>query len=124
MAGYPDKPSGFGRVYREDTMTKLAITDNKGLHIIFDNGYTLSVQIGPGNYCHNRDMPMKDDFCGNVPDCDNAEIAIFDPDGEYVQLTESDDVRGWVDIDEIIDKASLLGRPNITSDEVIRLFGE
>ena len=35
MTGYPDKPSGFGRVYREDTMTDKNDTIRKQL----DNFY-------------------------------------------------------------------------------------
>ncbi len=31
------------------------ITGGKGFHISFPNGYTMSVQFGPGDYCENSD---------------------------------------------------------------------
>lgn len=37
------------------------ITDNKGFHITFENGWTISVQFGPANYCENYDEPLSDE---------------------------------------------------------------
>jgi hypothetical protein len=34
----------------------LKITSHKGFHITFKNGWTASVQFGPGNYCSNHDI--------------------------------------------------------------------
>ena len=34
---------------------KLKICHNKGFHITFDNGWTVSVQFGPGSYSDNYD---------------------------------------------------------------------
>ena len=33
---------------------------NKGFHIVFPNGWTVSVQIGKGNYCENYDLDADD----------------------------------------------------------------
>lgn len=30
------------------------ITERKGFHITFPNGWTVSVQFGPGSYCENK----------------------------------------------------------------------
>jgi len=35
-------------------MKKFRITHNKGFHITFPNGLTLSTQFGGGNYCENH----------------------------------------------------------------------
>lgn len=32
------------------------ITGKKGFHVTFENGWTVSVQFGPGNYCDNYDL--------------------------------------------------------------------
>lgn len=41
------KPEGF------------AITGRKGFHVTFANGWTVSVQFGPGNYADNYDAPLE-----------------------------------------------------------------
>lgn len=68
-----------------------SITDNKGFQISFKNGYSVSVQFGGGNYCSNRDIPMKD-WGKNVPDSDTAETALMTKDG-FVEY-QGDDVQG------------------------------
>jgi len=92
---------------RANTPPQFGITHDKGFHITFANGVTLSTQFGAGNYCDNRNYDpdsykrsIEDTFCGN------AEIAIWDKDGEwltkqaYLELFNdeiNDDVDGWVD---------------------------
>ncbi len=39
---------------------KLKITHNKGFHITFENGWTVSVQFGVGNYCENYNNDVKE----------------------------------------------------------------
>tara|TARA_R110002072_G_scaffold2174_1_gene18045 strand:+ start:843 stop:1229 length:387 start_codon:yes stop_codon:yes gene_type:complete len=68
-----------------------SITDNKGFQISFKNGYSVSVQFGGGNYCSNRDLPMKD-WGKTVPDSDTAETALMTKDG-FVEY-QGDDVQG------------------------------
>ena len=68
-----------------------SITDNKGFQISFKNGYSVSVQFGGGNYCSNRDIPIKD-WGKTVPDSDTAETALMTKDG-FVEY-QGDDVQG------------------------------
>ncbi len=72
------------------------ITDGKGFYIDFPNGYGVSVQFGPGNYCDHYDRRIGRDeaYCGRVGS-ETAEVAVISKDGEFVQLPgESDDVIG------------------------------
>lgn len=39
-------------------MAEIKITNGKGIHFIFDNGVTASIQFGPGNYGSNYNMPF------------------------------------------------------------------
>ena len=55
----------------------LTITFGKGFHLTFDNGYTLSVQIGTYNYCDNEDREQ-------VETSSTFEGAIFDKMGELI----------------------------------------
>lgn len=71
------------------------ITGGKGFHITFKNGYTLSTQFGPGNYCDNYDMVIgKEDIeAGKRGSCE-VEVAIISPSGKLIDLP---DERGTVD---------------------------
>ena len=68
------------------------ITGGKGFHITFENGWTVSVQFGPGNYCDNYgedwDKPEKAAAKGSS----TAEVAAWPPEGHLVQLPNHDDV--------------------------------
>ena len=78
------------------------ICDSKGFQMTFENGVTLSVQFGPGNYCENRST---DDF--NAPrkthrwKSKDAEVAILLPDGEFYQIQEFDQVEGWQTVEDV-----------------------
>lgn len=86
------------------------ITDGKGFQVTFENGITVSVQFGYGNYCENYDKPIFEKAAisptghflhqGQV-ESKNAELAIIGP-GKMWRLKEfdteqDDDVAGHVD---------------------------
>lgn len=85
------------------------ITDNRGFQIQFDNGYTVSVQFGPGNYSSNYNLSMLDNI--NKPmTATLAETALIAPDGSFVAYKD-DDVQGYQDaasVLELLDYASKL----------------
>lgn len=83
------------------------ITNNKGFHITFKNGITVSVQFGRGNYCANRHLSNNPP---EVPKCPTAEIALWDASGKWItkrasraiaRKTSNDDVIGWLSPEEI-----------------------
>lgn len=85
------------------------ITDNKGFQIKFDNGYTVSVQFGPGNYGSNYNLSMLENM-GKPMTALSAETALLDPDGNFVQYMD-DDVQGHrtaEDVLELLNYASTL----------------
>ena len=61
------------------------ITSNKGFHITLENGYTVSVQFGPGNYCDNygRDIGHEEEICGK-DGSSTAECAVWKGDGGLI----------------------------------------
>ena len=75
------------------------ISDNKGFHITYKNGYTVSVQFGGGNYCTNRDLPIED-YGKSVPPSDTAETALMTKDG-FVSY-QGDDVQGYMSPSEVL----------------------
>lgn len=68
------------------------ITDGKGFSIAFDNGYSVSVQFGPGNYADNYDAEIRSDneVCGKRGSM-TAECAVIDPEGILIGLPGIDD---------------------------------
>ena len=73
----------------------------RGFHFNFENGYTVSIQFGSGNYCDVRDYsPNADDT--KLPAAGCVEVGIFKTEGgEWVKLTNHDDVAGWVPVDDV-----------------------
>ena len=82
-------------------MSKFQITNHKGFRMGFDNGFEISVQWGPGNYCERKDedfdKPQEERFWESR----TAEIAIFDSkDNSMITLGE-DNVDGWLTSDKV-----------------------
>ena len=82
------------------------ITGCKGFRLTFENGLTVSVQFGPGNYCERRD----DGFgCVNHDhhESRDAEVAVLTDDGswvaEYPHWSDGDTVCGWLSANQIAD---------------------
>jgi len=79
------------------------ITLGKGFRMTFQNGYSISVQWGVGNYCDNRHE--KNDYHIKFPNWKSAsaEIAIFDKNDNFHRPESwSDDVLGWQKADEVL----------------------
>jgi len=76
-------------------MASLKSCENKGFQMTFTNGWTVSVQFGPYNYCSNRSSdsdPMKTLFWQS----NTAEVAVWDAEGNWLRVAEYDDVEGNV----------------------------
>ena len=80
-------------------MSKFRIQDT-GFQLDLHNGYTISVQIGGFHHCSNRHGEDTGDYY--ILQCSNAEVAVIDPDGEFVNLGEHDDVLGYQSVSQVI----------------------
>lgn len=82
-----------------DTKPGFASYRNKGFHITFENGCTVSVQFGVGNYCENRDRWNVENEADSIMwDSRDAEIAAWDANGDWIRPDYEDwgdDVSGW-----------------------------
>lgn len=80
------------------------IYKGSGFHITFHNGWTVSVQFGPGNYCDNYNL---EDFLPvmkgekELPASASAEIAAWDKNGEWYDFGD-DQVRGYQNPEEVL----------------------
>ena len=86
------------------------ITGGRGFHITCANGYTLSVQFGPGTYGdnYNRDISRYDEISGEEGS-DTAETAIIHPTGGLMADPEdkseyADTVQGYQTIEQVLER--------------------
>lgn len=84
-------------------------TRNKGFSMTFNNGWTISVQFGPGNYCSNQSRYSSEEDEYEAPmnakdgiwiSEETAEIAAWDKDGNWYSFGQ-DTVIGWINADEV-----------------------
>lgn len=84
-----------------DTPSQFAITQHKGVRITFSNGYAISIQWGPGNYCDNYNdeyyAPQGSDWYASA----TAEIAILDDNGLCDLPGQCDQVMPRLTSDEV-----------------------
>ena len=85
-------------------MSKFVSTQNKGFNMTFENGISISVQWGVGNYCNRKNdgefgLPMKDEFW----EATSAEIMIKRNKGGEINLGNGDIVAGWLSSDQVAD---------------------
>lgn len=66
----------------------------KGFQMTFENGNTISVMFGEGNYC------PESSFANGKTTNNLAEIAIWNKSGEWYDF-ESDQVKGYCSPDEV-----------------------
>ena len=91
-----------------------------GFHMEFPNGWILSVQWGPGNYCETRRTDQETEAYINPFDgkhheftSTTAEIAVVHKDHPRMYpLSESDDVKGWVPATEVADYMQWVSKLN------------
>ena len=94
-------------------MKKFVSTMNKGFHMTFDNGLTVSVQWGAGNYCDNH-FPADKDFSFSKPaESNTAEVAVWDKSEKWI------DPQGFVDY-EISGDGMVAGY--LTADQIAELM--
>jgi hypothetical protein len=84
----------------------------KGFHITFENGYTVSVQFGAGNYCDNYALGIMEYHDKAVPPSRTAETALLAPNGDFVQYKD-DVVQGRQTPEDVLElmnyAASIIG---------------
>jgi hypothetical protein len=78
--------------YHSKSIKEIQEFIDSGLRMTFENGNTISIQFGFGNYCDNK--------FESKPSCKNAEIAIWDKDDNWHNFG-GDTVKGYCSTDEI-----------------------
>jgi hypothetical protein len=85
------------------------ITGGKGFRMKFDNGWTVSVQWGPGSYSGRRDWigdyeaPRRSDTWES-PD---AEVAAWKKDEPWYNFGD-DTVKGYMNVNEVLEFINMI----------------
>src|SRR3990167_10829053 len=90
---------------------RISITQGKGIHILFPNGYTVSIQFGPGNYCDHYSRCVGEDErrCGEEGST-TVECAVWKDDGMIVMEGWEDTVQGNMTIMEALKLLNIVKR--------------
>ena len=105
-------------------MSEFLVTRNKGFRMTFKNGFAISVQWGPGNYCEKKDedfdKPMDERFWESC----SAEIAVIDTNNNIQENSSvgmislgRDTVEGWVSADQVA-KVITIEQSSTTKEEI------
>ena len=105
-------------------MSRFLATRNKGFRMTFENGFAISVQWGPGNYCEKKDedfdKPMDERFWESC----SAEIAVIDTNNNMQENSSvgmislgRDTVEGWVSADQVA-KVITIVQSSKTKEEI------
>ena len=105
-------------------MSRFLATRNKGFRMTFKNGFAISVQWGPGNYCEKKDedfdKPMDERFWESC----SAEIAVIDTNNNMQENSSvgmislgRDTVEGWVSADQVA-KVITIVQSSKTTEEI------
>lgn len=64
---------------------KIRTRDNRGIHLVCDDGTVFSIQFGAGNYCENYNKDITEQFV-KKPDVESSdcEVAVIDPSGSWI----------------------------------------
>ena len=114
-------------------MSKFTSGYNKGFRMTFENGLSISVQWGVGNYCEKQNSgewneSSKHDFWSS----NSAEIAVFNKEGSMIPITgytlENEDgtedkytdvVSGWLSTNQVAKVIAIVSSAQ-TEDEMTK----
>lgn len=97
------------------------ITGKKGFHVTFENGWTVSVQFGPGNYCANYDRQIgRDEEASGRDGSATAETAVWGPDGGMIDLGDGDTVQGHRSPAQVLELLQFAASGGVRSLSVLR----
>ena len=82
---------------------------DKGFHMTFANGNTVSVRWDPGNYCDNYNNEAKAD----VPASATAEIAGWSAEGRWYEFPDGDSAQGHQTPEQVLAFMNLLANEKV-----------
>ena len=102
-------------------MSTFIINANKGFNMTFANGWSISVQFGPMNYCDNQNNAFGSQLDHTRYSSTTAEIAVLNKNGGLTIIWD-DVVKGWCSTDNVAKFIQVVSNanPSITSEEMTK----
>jgi hypothetical protein len=89
-------------------LVMFSAVDNKGFELTFTNGWTVSVQWGPGNYCEHRSVSdFEAPSLVSTWESTTAEVAAWDKDEVWHNFGD-DEVKGWMTSNEVLEFINMI----------------
>ena len=102
----------------ESTSNYTVTTPRTGLtQLTFSNGYVLSIGAGAGHYA-SWVVGDRYDREGTQHIPTSYEVAVLDPNGDFIKLTSCDDVAGWQSLDIVQTILGKMGRDNFNPKDL------
>ena len=86
----------------------------------FSNGWTISVQNGPGLYNDNRDKSFTAPSPSGGWESSNAEVAIWQKGEDMIRLRNDENVLGWTSPDLIGKLMGYLSKSTASEAKIVR----
>ena len=94
---------------------------HRGFQITMSNGYTVSVQFGPGSISSIKNFALDEPISLDTMDekVKNAEIIVFSPDGTPVPFKSNGEIsKGHVSPDELVGILTWAMRREVENDSI------
>ena len=94
---------------------------HRGFQVTMSNGYTVSVQFGPGSISSVKNFALDEPISLDTIDdkVENAEIMVFTPDGNPVPFRMNGEItKGHVSPDELVGILTWVMRREVENDSI------
>ena len=104
-------------------LVMFSAVDNKGFTLSFTNGWTVSVQWGPGNYCEHRSVSdFEAPSLVSTWESTTAEIAAWDKDKVWHNFGDGDgdEVKGYMTSIEVLEFINMIANKGRGSRHLLK----
>ena len=91
-------------------------SSNKGFCLTFENGNTVSVQWGPGNFCQRKNEPMDAPERVEFWKSNTAVVAAWDERGNHHMFSEYNPIKGSLLPDEVAEFINFVATNKLTTE--------
>ena len=100
-----------------------------GFMLDFPNGWTASVQFGPGNYCENKNKDRWTNYSIEFMESNTAEVAAWRTESrgegsahlnEWYKFEDGQEVKGWQNTEAVMEFLNMISNLDIKKPMVAK----
>ena len=95
-----------------------------GFQLDFPNGWTASVQFGPGNYCENKNKDRWTNYSIEFMESNTAEVAAwltaYTTTRRYFTFEDGQEVKGWQNTEAVMEFLNMISNLDIKKHMVAK----